>query len=199
MGGRAPDGGAGGKNTPPVHRSSVAFAIQAPEEVARERVRAVLRFYDVCGELEVRVRRDRALNLTTGEIVIGTERIAGAERGGTVFNAGEPLPTGLTTAPQLLDASDAQLRAADGAQAAVAARDGRARLLCGAGTSGAWFQAGDAYATSIAAAALLGAVAPLIDPDSLPELLMLGTCLGRRTHLKGVRSLPPSAVVDFGS
>jgi hypothetical protein len=180
-------------------RSSVAFAITAPEEVARERVRAVLRFYDACGDLEVRVRRDQALNLTVGEVLIGRDTIDGAARAGTLFSAGERLPAGLSTALELLDASDAQLRAADGAQAAVVARDGRARLIAGAGAAGCWFQAGDAYATSIAAATLLGSVAPLINPDALPELIVLGTCLGERTHIKGVRSLPPSAVIDFGS
>lgn len=182
-----------------MHRPNVAFAIQAPEQVARERVRSVLRFYDPCGELEVRVRRHGALNLTVGELLIGDARIADATGDGAIVSAGEPLPASLSGSLDLLDASDAQLRALDGAQAAVAARDGRARLVAGAGATRTWFQSGDAYATTIAASALLGAAAPLVDADSLPEMLVLGTCLGQRTHLRDVRSLPPSTVVDFGA
>lgn len=182
-----------------MHRSSIAFAIQAPEEIARERLRAMLRFYDPCGELELRLRREATLNLTVGELLIGGETIASADREGAIFGAGERLPANLSASLDLLDASDAQLRALDGAQAAVVARDGRARIVAGAGAPRTWFGAGDAFATSIAAAALLGAVTPLIDPDALPELLMLGACLGGRTHVKGVRSLPPSAVVEFGA
>jgi hypothetical protein len=182
-----------------VSRSSIAFAIQAPEEVARERMRQVLRFYDPCGELDVRVRRDRALGLTIGEVLIGRAAAAGDTRAGVIFSAGERLPAQLTDPEKLLDASDAQLRALDGAQAAVAASDGRARIVAGAGAPRCWFHAGDAYATSVAAAALLGGVSTVVIPDSLPELLVMGTCLTQRTHVTGVRALTPSTVVDFGS
>ena len=179
----------------------ILFAARGAE--AERRLAAVVRYYEPCGAGAPRVARH-------GDVVVGALPVASFDQAaapvlepagggdGLVESFGERLPQALETPAALLAAGDGELRALDGFHAAVAATsDGRVRLVGGAGAPRTWFAAGDAYATTAAAAALLGGGPAEVDPDALPELLALGACLGDRTHLRGVRALPIATVVDL--
>lgn len=179
--------------------SRVIWVARTP---AAERAALVERFYAPCGAASA-VRRWEDLGLAVGVVELGTFDRPGdappvAPGPGALVSFGERLPRGLDDPAGLLGASDEQLRALDGFHAAVACDGARWRIVGGAGAPRTWFQCGDAWATTAAAAAILGHPDPGVDPAALAELLAFGSCLGERTHLRGARALPIATVVDGG-
>jgi len=114
---------------------------------------------------------------------------------------GERLPEALDAPERLLAASDAELRALDGSHACFAVVGERARVVTGGGGPGGCFAAADervgAWATSAAAAALLGSEGLTLDVEALPALLAFGALLGERTHVAGVTAVAPGVRIDL--
>ncbi len=111
---------------------------------------------------------------------------------------GEALPPALTQANAVLEASDAALRALDGSHAVFAlGAEGRARVVSGAGGPGGLYAAGEAWATSASAAALLGLGRLELGPEALPALLAFGSLFGEATHVRGVRAVGPGVRIDL--
>jgi hypothetical protein len=113
----------------------------------------------------------------------------------------EPPPASLRSPAAVLDAGPRELRSAH--TGLLVAKDGtRTRLVTGACGPSPLYEArgpdGAVYATHAVAAALLATGSAAIDGEVLPELLALGSILGDRSLIAGVRPVPPATVVDLG-
>jgi hypothetical protein len=106
---------------------------------------------------------------------------------------GEPLPAALD-ARRLLDAAPDELRAIDGATAALAVDGDRACLASGAGGPGMLYRASsgavDAWSTHAVAAAWLAQGRARVDPGAMPEQLAAEFVGGERSLIEGARPLP---------
>lgn len=106
---------------------------------------------------------------------------------------GEPLPAALGDAPALLGADAGELRAVDGASAALAIASDRACLVAGAGGPGMLYASScgpiDAWSTHAVAAAWLAHGRARVDPAALPEQLAAEFVGGDRSLIENARPL----------
>ena len=113
---------------------------------------------------------------------------------------GEPLPPALRDA--LIDAEPHDLRALEGAGAAVALEPERAAIVAYAGGPGTLFAAScgpiDAWSTHAVAAAWVAHGEARIDPDTIPEQLAAEFVGGDRSLIAGARPLPQAVRIVAG-
>lgn len=136
---------------------------------------------------------------------VGEHGVAGAVRYDDVREPlgeplvfGEPLPAGVS----LLDADARELRAIDGATAALAIAADRACLVGGAGGPGMLFAASsggiEAWSTHAVAAAWVAHGRARVDPAAIPEQLAAEFVGGERSLIEGARPLPQAVRVTIG-
>lgn len=166
--------------------------------VLESRLEALRGFYSPLGApwLERSVSADLGL-------IVGAIRLDAPERPGPpgLWIWGERPPPRLSTAEDLLDAGDDQLRSIDGMTAAVAVADGRARIVTGPDGPVTIHEASTgavrAWSTHAVAAAWLAHGRVEIAADVLPELLAFDFVGGARTLLTGVSVVAPATSIEI--
>lgn len=140
--------------------------------------------------------------MAPGRVSFGQICFSGRSLGSaSTLTWGEDLPAHLSSARDLVSASDLELRDLEGSLAVMAVDGDRGRLVSGAGCPTSLYSArGDrcaAWSTHALAAAWMASGRAELDGGALPELFALEFVAGDRTLVQGARAVPLGTRVDF--
>jgi hypothetical protein len=181
--------------------NSCVFVVHGVRPAERDliagRVEALERYFEPLGTTLVTGRYDEHLSLYSGAVTFGEGRFGSAG----VALWGGPLPSGLRTPSELLDADDEILRGLDVVVAMVAVGDSCARIVSGAAGPTALYTSRfggmQAWATHAVAATWLAAGAASVDAWAIPCLLGRDFVGGSRTLFEGTSAVAPATCVEI--
>lgn len=179
------------------------------DSLIRERVDDLLEFYRPLGIRSVALSRIPHLSLLAGELRFSRPstgpspdppRSAWVDVEDVFLAWGGPWPAGLEGRSLAL-AGDGDLRRLDRTVAGFAADRVRARLITGCAGATSLFEARsdgvEAWSTHAVAASHLAFGSARIDPATLPEFFAAEFVGAGRTHISGVRAVPPATTFEF--